>query len=131
MRVAADGEGSFALRLGRVLNAKLGLVFDIRSASPHGDELISAHDRLCGDIVRETTSETTEVLHAMFSAAQDSGEFNRQSLPLDPASAAALTLALLRGIESEADLASAQRRVEDFTSFLTTHNPQQQLEGTA
>ncbi len=115
--VAADGAGTLAQRLDRILATKLALTQRLFDDSPYGRELIGRNAVVAGELERRFLADLTDLLTGtIIDAAADA------DLPLGPDNAreiAELALALARGLEAEhTDLDRRRDRLRNGIALL-------------
>ena len=86
-------------RIQKALEAKLGGLHDLVSASPHGSEIMDENSRLCGDVVSASAQRFNEMLTLAFQAGAKSGEINLKGAGLTPDAAAELVRLAASGLK--------------------------------
>ncbi len=92
MRAAAAADGPIEERIRGALEARLGSFVQITHSSPHGDELLDEHSRVCGDIAAASREASLTILRRMVREGTLGGELDPAAVGLSPAVAAAILL---------------------------------------
>lgn len=92
MRAAAAVDGPVEDRIRGTLEARLGSFVAITHRSPHGDELLDEHGRVCGDVAAASREASLKILRGLMREATSAGELDPAAVGLSPATAAAILL---------------------------------------
>lgn len=92
MHAAAGADGSLEDRIRGALEARLVRFVEITHGSPHGDELLDEHSRVCGDIAAASHAASVRILRRLVREGTASGELDPAAVGLSEASAAAVLL---------------------------------------
>jgi AcrR family transcriptional regulator len=105
MRAAAAATGPVESRIRGALEARLGSFVEITYSSPHGDELLDEHNRVCGDIAAASQGVALKILRGLVREATATGELDPASVGLSPATAAAILLDCAEAAKTEPGVA--------------------------
>ncbi len=83
------------------LEARLGSFVELTHSSPHGDELLDEHNRVCGDIAAASRAVAVKILTRLVRDATAAGELDPASVGLSPATAAAILLDCAEAAKTE------------------------------
>ena len=92
MRAAADAPGPLEDRIRAALEARLVSFGEITHSSPHGDELLDEHGRVCGDVAAASHDASLRILRRLVREGTASGELAPSAVGLSEATAAAILL---------------------------------------
>lgn len=101
MRAAAAAGGPVEGRIRGALEARLGRFVELTHSSPHGDELLDEHNRVCGDIAAASRALALKILSRLVREATTAGELDPASVGLSPATAAAILLDCAEAAKTE------------------------------
>ena len=118
----AAKEGPIALRLRRILEAKMATLFDVVYGSGHAAELLDESNRICGDISAESMRRYLQLLTGVIAAAVRRGELAPQRAGLRPGAAAELIVQCAEGIKRTSGAALTpevyRQRLDQFVRVL-------------
>ena len=102
------------------LEARLGSFVDYTHSSPHGDELLDEHNRVCGDIAAASREVALKILRALVREATTSGELDPAGVGLVPQDGCRHPARLRRGCENQARRGprAFRRRLEQIVRTL-------------
>lgn len=124
-RSLADAEGhlkgaevehaDLTSRVSAALMARIRPFHEILAQSAHGAEIQDENNRLCGDLVLESSQRFRKMLATAIGAAARAGEIDLKPVGLTAPAAAELILLATTGLkQGAADEATVERRVQSF-----------------
>jgi AcrR family transcriptional regulator len=109
-----DGAG-IAARIEGALLSRITPFLEVVAQSTHGSEIYDESNRLCGDIVLESTERFGEMLTAALAAAARAGEIDLKAAGLTAPAAADLIQLSAAGLKhSASEVAVVEKRVRGF-----------------
>jgi len=120
MRDAAAAGGPVEARIRGALEARLGSFVELTHSSPHGDELLDEHNRVCGDIAATSRDVALKILRVLVRDATAAGELDPAGVGLSPTTAAAILLDCAEAAKTEPAVAprAFRRRLEQIVRTL-------------
>lgn len=120
MHAAADADAPLEDRIRGALEARLVRFVEITHSSPHGDELLDEHHRVCGDIAAASHEASVRLLRRLVREGTASGELDPAAVGLSEAAAAAVLLDCAEAAKSGDAVTprSFRRRLEQIVRTL-------------
>ena len=111
---ASEGQG-LESRLEAALIARMTPFLEVIAQSPHGSELYDESNRLCGDIVLDSSQRFSEMLTAAIAAAARAGEIDLKTAGLTAPAAAEMFHLATTGLKQGApDAPTFEKRARSF-----------------
>lgn len=121
---AAQESAPIAIRLRRILEAKMASLFDVVYGSEHAAELLDESSRICGDVSAESMRHYLQLLTAVITAAVRRKELTPQTAGLSPAAAAEMIVQCAEGIKRTGGSALTpdvyRRRLDQFVRVIVS-----------
>ena len=115
LKGAASADLDLALRVEAALIARLAPFQEVMTQSEHGSEIYDENNRLCGDLVLDSSQRFRRMLTTALSAGARSGEIDLKAAGLTASAAAELLHLGATGLKQGApDVATFEKRVHGF-----------------
>jgi AcrR family transcriptional regulator len=115
LKGAASGDLDLAARVEAALIARLAPFQEVVAQSAHGSEIYDENNRLCGDLVLDSSKRFRGMLAAALSAGARAGEIDLKAAGLTASAAAELVHLGAAGLKQGApDVATLEKRLHGF-----------------